>query len=205
MLSEVRIAKGLELSDVEKVTKIRAKFLEAIEQDAYHRLPSPIYAQGFVKNYSEFLGLDSNKILAFFRRQTTEVKHATILPKKSEKIGEKGFRITPGVFITLLIAGFTFLFLLYFGLQYRRLQLPPRLAISEPKNESISREKKLDIFGETSDDATVTVNGVSVTVRSDGKFFTQINLEPGVNTITVIATSRFGKTKTETLKIGLQQ
>ncbi|KKR02984.1 MAG: hypothetical protein UT26_C0012G0001, partial [Microgenomates group bacterium GW2011_GWC1_39_12] len=64
---------------------------------------------------------------------------------------------------------------------------------------------KLDILGTTNPDATVMVNGVSVTVRSDGRFFTQITLEPGVNTITILATSRYGKTTTMLRKVGLQQ
>ncbi len=205
MLKEARTKKGISLNDVEKQTKIRLKFLEAIERDAYELLPSPIYAKGFVKNYSSYLGLDSTVIMAFFRRQTNEVKRSILLPKKTQDIESKGFRLTPGRFITFLLIGLTVLFLSYFGLQYGQLQRPPELTITKPKNESIVGEKKLDVFGETNMDATVTVNGLSVTVRSDGKFFTQVALEPGVNTIMVVSTSRFGKTKTEVRKVGLQQ
>ena len=205
MLKEARVAKGISLLDVEKQTKIRLKFLEAIEQDAYQLLPSPVYAKGFVKNYSEFLGLDSNTIMAFFRRQSEDVKRAVILPKKAQEIEAKGWRLTPGRFITILLIGLSVLFLSYFFIQYKRLQRPPELTITKPVNESIVGEKKLDVMGETNSDTTVTVNGLSVSVRGDGKFFTQVTLESGVNTITVIATSRFGKTKTEVLKVGLQQ
>ncbi|MCJ7826477.1 hypothetical protein MUP56_02585, partial [Patescibacteria group bacterium] len=59
--------------------------------------------------------------------------------------------------------------------------------------------------GKTSSDATVTVNGVSVLVRSDGNFFDQVSLDPGVNTITITATSRFGKSTTIVRKVGLKQ
>lgn len=205
ILKEARIAKNLTLEDVEKVTKIRAKFLDAIEQDAYQLLPSPIYAKGFVKNYGEYLGLESTRVMAFFRRQSVDVKGSAILPNKSEDIGSKGFRITPGRFIALIIGTFILIFLVYFGFQYQKLYLPPHLTITTPLQESIVKEKKLDILGTTNPDATITVNGVSVTVRSDGRFFTQINLEPGVNTITILATSRFGKTTTVVRKVGLQQ
>jgi len=205
MLKEARVAKGITLADVEKQTKIRLKFLEAIEQDAYHLLPSPVYAKGFVKNYSDYLGLDSNTIMAFFRRQSVDVKRTVILPKKAQEIETKGLRLTPGRFITMLLIGLSVLFLSYFFIQYQNLQRPPELTIIKPIHESIVGEKKLDVMGKTNGDTTVTVNGLSVSVRGDGKFFTQVTLEPGVNTITVIATSRFGKTKTEVLKVGLQQ
>lgn len=205
ILKEARIAKHLTLEDVEKVTKIRAKFLDAIEHDAYHLLPSPIYAKGFVKNYGDYLGLDSTRVMAFFRRQTVDVKRSAILPHKSEDIGAKGLRITPGRFIALIVGAFIFVFLVYFGLQYRKLYMPPPLTITTPTHESIVKEKKLDILGTTNSDATVMVNGISVTVRSDGRFFTQIVLDPGVNTITILATSRFGKTTTIIRKVGFQQ
>jgi cytoskeletal protein RodZ len=196
ILKEARIAQHLTLEDVEKVTKIRAKFLDAIENDAYQLLPSPIYAKGFVKNYGEYLGLDITHVMAFFRRQTVDVKRSAILPNKSEDIGSKSLRITPGRFVV---------FLVYFGFQYRKLYMPPPLTISAPSQESIVKEKKLDILGTTNPDATVTVNGASVTVRSDGRFFTQILVEPGVNTITILATSRFGKITTIVRKVGFQQ
>jgi cytoskeletal protein RodZ len=205
ILKEARLAKNLTLADVEKVTKIRAKFLDAIEQDAYHVLPSPIYAKGFVKNYGEYLGLESTRVMAFFRRQTVDVKRSAILPHKDEDIGSKALRITPGRFIALIISSFILVFLVYFGFQYQKLYMAPTLTITTPAQESIVKEKKLDILGSTNPDATVTVNGVSVTVRSDGRFFTQITAEPGVNTITILATSRFGKTTTVIRKVGFQQ
>ena len=205
MLKEARVAKGITLSEVEKQTKIRLKFLEAIESDAYQLLPSPVYAKGFVKNYSEYLGLESATIMAFFRRQSDDVKRTVILPKKAQEIEAKGLRLTPGRFIAMLLIGLSVIFLSYFFIQYQKLQRPPELTITKPVHESIVGERKLDVMGETNSDTTITVNGLSVSVRGDGKFFTQVTLESGVNTITVIATSRFGKTKTEVLKVGLQQ
>ncbi|TSC61071.1 MAG: transcription regulation protein, partial [Parcubacteria group bacterium Gr01-1014_107] len=71
-LKEARVSKGYTLEQVEKATKIRSKFLTAIESDDYARLPSPLYAKGFVKNYGDFLGLESSRMLAFFRRQTKQ-------------------------------------------------------------------------------------------------------------------------------------
>ncbi len=205
MLKEARLAKGIALEEVEKQTKIRLKFLEAIERDEYTILPSPIYAKGFVKNYSQFLGLDVHMVMAFFRRQTDEIKRSSILPHKSPELDYKKRFITPNRFISVVFIGLSLLFISYFVIQYRKLQLPPTLTITRPQAESILKEKKLDILGTTDPDATIMVNGLTVTVRSDGQFFTQISLDPGVNTITTVATSRFGKTQTDVRKVGFQQ
>lgn len=206
ILREERQRKQITLRAAEEATKIRTKFLEAIEADDYANLPSVSYAKGFIKNYSEFLGLDSHKVLAFFRRQTTEIPKTSILPKGvSEPLNRSPFQLTPGKFLAFLVAGLVSTFLLYLGFQYHGLRRAPVLEIESPKNQTVVTEKRIDVLGKTDPDATVTVQGVSVLVRSDGKFFDQVNLEPGVNTITIVATSRIGKTKTATLEVGLTE
>lgn len=205
MLRDTREKKGILLEDVEKATRIRRKFLEAIENDEYALIPSSLYAKGFVKNYSEFLGLDSATTLAFFRRQTQDVSRQSLLPKKSIISEDSLFRLTPGRFLLFLFAACTLLFLSYFIIQYRNLNQPPQLVIEKPEQDTIVEDRKVDIFGKTSPDATVTVNGVSVLVRSDGRFFDQASLIPGVNTITITATSRFGRSTTVIRKVGLKQ
>lgn len=206
MLKEARVIKNYSLADVEKATKIRAKFLEAMEKDDFRSLPSLSYAKGFVKNYSEFLGLNSRHILAFFRRQTEEVTKSSLLPKgMAAPLNPTLFRLTPGRFIAILVTACISVFLLYFGFQYLKLNYPPTLTIDSPKNHQVFAQQRIDILGKTDPDATVTINGTGVLVRSDGRFFDQLQLSPGVNKVTVIATSRFNKTATQTLEVGLQQ
>ena len=204
ILRDTRQKKGIVLEDVEKATRIRHKFLEAIEKDDYTLIPSPAYAKGFVKNYSEFLGLDSATILAFFRRQSEDGSKQNLLPKKSIA-QDSFFRLTPFRFVTFLFGVCSILFLSYFIFQYLQLQKSPMIIIENPKQDAVLEDRKVDILGKTSPDATVTVNGVSVLVRSDGNFFDQVSLDPGVNTITITATSRFGKSTTVVRKVGLKQ
>lgn len=206
MLKESRLSKGFSLAYIEQATKIRLKFLEAIENDDYSSLPSPAYAKGFVKNYSEFLNLNSQKILAFFRRQNKEIPRSSLLPKGiGEPLNRSWLQLTPGRFLALLLVGLVGAFLFYFGIQYRRLRQPPLLIITTPQNQTITVNKRVEIVGRTDPDATVTVNSASVLVRSDGSFFDQVSLESGVNKITIIATSRLGKSTTSVLEVGLQQ
>jgi cytoskeletal protein RodZ len=204
-LRETRLERGITISEVEHGTKIRAKFLEAIEADDFVKLPSLSYAKGFVKNYSDFLGLNSEKTLAFFRRQTNEMPKSSLLPKgMGEPLNRTWWQLTPGRFVALIIIGLVTLFLFYLGFQYRALQQSPKLIIDTPVNHTVVSESRLEILGSTDPDATVTINGISVLVRSDGKFFDQVVLVPGVNTFTIVATSRLGKTTTVTRDVGLK-
>jgi len=58
-----RKERNLSLKEVENATSIRVQYLQAIEDGQIEKLISPIYAQGFVKQYASFLELDANKIL----------------------------------------------------------------------------------------------------------------------------------------------
>ncbi len=206
MLRDVRQLKQLKLTDVEQETKIRLKFLEAIEADDFNKMPSLSYAKGFVKNYSEFLGMDSRVVLAFFRRQIADVPKSSLLPKGIEEpLNRSVFQLTPGKFVTLIIFSLIVLFLAYLGFQYRSLQQPPALSVDSPVNQAVVTEKHIDVFGQTDPDATVTINGVSVLVRGDGKFFDQLGLDSGVNKIVITATSRLGKSTSVTREVGLKQ
>lgn len=205
ILRDAREKKRLNLDQIEKATKIRKKFLESIENDDYSSLPSAAYAKGFVKNYGDYLGLDSSSLLAYFRRQSKDIPRSSILPKKEdETLAPSPLRMTPGRFLASLVAILVVIFVGYLALQYRSIQQSPALSLESPKENFVSSDRRVEVLGQTDPDATVTINGVSILTRSDGKFFDQVMLEPGVNKITVIATSRFGKVATTIRNVNYQ-
>lgn len=53
---------GVTLDDVEYETKIRKRYLEALEREDYGDLPSAVYARGFLKTYANYLGLDGEEL-----------------------------------------------------------------------------------------------------------------------------------------------
>ena len=56
-LREARLRRGLTLADAESKTKIRVKYLAALEDERFDVLPGDAYAKGFLHTYAEFLGL----------------------------------------------------------------------------------------------------------------------------------------------------
>ncbi len=64
MFRQRRSEMNISLKDVENATSIRMSYLQAIEEGLMERLISPIYAQGFVKQYATYLGLDGERIIA---------------------------------------------------------------------------------------------------------------------------------------------
>ncbi len=59
----------IDIGEVESRTKIRAKYLRAIENEEWDLLPGPVYAKSFLRTYGDFLGLDSRMLVDEFRRR----------------------------------------------------------------------------------------------------------------------------------------
>jgi hypothetical protein len=57
-LREARLRRGVEFAQAEQATKIRGKYLRAIEDEQFDVLPSDTYVKGFLRTYAEYLGLD---------------------------------------------------------------------------------------------------------------------------------------------------
>jgi cytoskeleton protein RodZ len=57
-LREARVRKDLDFPELEQGTKIRAKYLRALEDENFDQLPAPTYVKGFLRTYADYLGLD---------------------------------------------------------------------------------------------------------------------------------------------------
>jgi cytoskeleton protein RodZ len=62
-LREARMRRGLELSQVERDTRIRPRYLMALEEEQFDVLPGPAYTRGFLRTYADYLGLDSQRFI----------------------------------------------------------------------------------------------------------------------------------------------
>src|SRR5438309_6573321 len=68
-LREARMRARIDMSEVETRTKIRAKYLRAIENEEWDLLPGPVYAKSFLRTYGDFLGLDTRMLVDEYRRR----------------------------------------------------------------------------------------------------------------------------------------
>lgn len=63
VLRERREAMGASLAEVETATRIRQKYLAALESDEWHLLPGEVVGRGFLRNYATYLGLDPTEVV----------------------------------------------------------------------------------------------------------------------------------------------
>ena len=116
-LEDARTQKGLSFEEVEQATKIRKRYLEALEREDYSILPDAVYVQGFLKTYANYLGLDGDAISLEFRsrrrsRRERQSSDSGLQRSKFEQpllnvggvSGARGRRIPGGTILTIVVA-----------------------------------------------------------------------------------------------------
>lgn len=109
ILRRTRMHYGQSLFQIEGVLRIRASQLEALEEGDVSKLPGRVYAIGFVRSYSEYLGLDGDKMVHLFKEQSVgrKVKPDLSFPvAASESKVPNLFVIGGSVFGVLVLLGF---------------------------------------------------------------------------------------------------
>ncbi len=66
-LRKARLERGMTLEELEELTKIRKRYLQAIESQNFEVLPGNFYARAFIKNYAEAVGLDPEQIMQMYK------------------------------------------------------------------------------------------------------------------------------------------
>lgn len=92
ILRQKREEKGLSIKTVVDYTYIQAKFIIALECNDYSIFPAEVYTRGFLRNYSEMLGLDASEILELFK-QTKD----TVTPSYDHKYDKNSIALEPEV------------------------------------------------------------------------------------------------------------
>lgn len=198
MLQLERKNKKLTIEDVEEATKVRGKYLMAIESGNWNEFPSRVYVYGFVKRYATFLELDSEKVLEDFRAEFGTGR-ASFLSKKTSTALDR-IVITPRFLIITTVVVLVIALLGYIFVSAEKISRPPEIEIIAPKEE-VTTLAELTIEGKTSNTAIVEINGQIVTVDDKGYFKQKTTLNEGVNLFEIDAKSRMGKESTKQIKI----
>jgi Helix-turn-helix domain len=80
-LREARSRRRLSLQEVEAATKIRMRYLKALESEDWDELPGDVYARAFVRTYAAYLGLDADRLAEAMRRDRGAARPGERLPR----------------------------------------------------------------------------------------------------------------------------
>lgn len=186
-----REALDISLHKVEVATKIRGRYLRAIEASDFDNLPNDVYSRGFVKQYARYLGLPAAEMVKRYQAERGEVK----APLKQTKPRELDFRLgaTSRWVASLVALSVIALIVGYLLWQFSSLTAAPRLRLTSPSKDEVTDKSSIDVAGVTASGADVFLNDVPLPSDVDGKFKTTLILQPGINEVRVVSKNKLGK------------
>jgi hypothetical protein len=101
-LREARLRQGLDLNELEQGTKIRAKYLRALEDEEFDLLPAPTYVKGFLRSYAEYLGLDGQLYADEYTSRFDVGDEEVVLPRRSAR-PPRGVQVQSRVLVLTLL------------------------------------------------------------------------------------------------------
>jgi len=102
-LKEARLRQGLDFSALEAGTKIRGKYLQALEEEHFDVLPGETYIKGFLRTYAEYLGLDGQLYVDEFNSRYVAPDEMQTIRARRTAQARSHRRVQGGVLIAALV------------------------------------------------------------------------------------------------------
>lgn len=198
-LKRRRMAMHKSLADIEVATKIRGKFLTALEAGDYSALPNDIYSRGFVQHYANYLGLDGVAMAMAYVSERGGISQADTKAPQLQRPKRMVVTARLATFAGVLLA--VVAVVLYLSYQFSALAAPPRLTVDQPRTNAEVTSSLITISGSTTPGSDVFVNDSALMSDADGNFSGQLALQDGVNSIRISSRSKLGKTTTVTRNV----
>ena len=198
VLHAARERKGVDLYRAERDTKIRARYLAALERGDYRELPGQVYATGFLRNYAVYLGLDPEEALGMWRRERGDQVRpdALVVPRRSLPMPARALSVSPSVVVAALMILAVAALGVYLAVQLLRFAKPPILEVSRPTTalvEAAESDTTYTIQGRSVAGASITITTPGrdqpyrTSATADGSWAIQVDLRRGQNKFEVSA------------------
>ncbi|KKM13109.1 hypothetical protein SY88_00715 [Clostridiales bacterium PH28_bin88] len=175
-LRQARTAKGLSLGQVEEATKIRVRYLEALEHGDYDVLPGRVYTVGFLRSYARYLDLDAESLVNRYRKETearySQQRHDTLTAGAgipSRERSQTGRILVVLLLIGILLSG---AFLVYRMFAPDQQPPPPGLPSApsskeQPRDVTPEKTYPVQVTGPTEQAVLPTEVEIALLVESD--------------------------------------
>ena len=198
-LVAARERKGVDIYRAERDTKIRARYLEALEHGDYRELPGAVYTKGFLRNYALYLGLDPEEVLLQWKHERGDAAipaEPVLAVPKPLAAPRQGLTFSPVVVVAALLTVLIGVFAIYMGIQLVRFAKPPTLEVTNPSQLVIDVPEETTTYtlrGTSIPGATITITAAGrdqpyrVSADSTGRWSTDVDLRRGRNQFDITA------------------
>src|SRR4029078_7747644 len=101
---ETRMRRRIDMSEVESATKIRAKYLRALESEEWELLPGPTFVKTFLRTYAEYLELDARMLVEEYKQRFELLAGLDTTPlnlRRQRRSRRVAPRLGPGIVLVL--------------------------------------------------------------------------------------------------------
>jgi cytoskeletal protein RodZ len=198
-LVSARERKGVDIYRAERDTKIRARYLEALEHGDYRELPGAVYTKGFLRNYALYLGLDPEEVLLQWKHERGDAAipaEPVLAVPKPLAAPRQGLTFSPVVVVAALLTVLIGVFAIYMGIQLVRFAKPPALEVTNPSQLVIDVPEETTTYtlrGTSIPGATITITAAGrdqpyrVSADAAGRWSTDVDLRRGRNQFDITA------------------
>jgi transcriptional regulator with XRE-family HTH domain len=203
-MKKIRSDRRLSLAEISKSTKIRAQYLEYLEEGDYLKLPADVYVKGFLRSYAVFMGLDEAMLIRQYEREKgihKNIKKIVDNDNNARPIKFSRLIITPKIIIVSAVILLALGSFLYLYKEVNSFVSAPRLIILKPADGATVDGNSVHITGIAEKDALLFINDQPVLVNENGEFGEDVGLKAGLNTISVKARNKFDKEAVKTVSV----
>lgn len=192
-LRALRRGQAVSMEMMERSTHIQRRYLDALERGRYGALPEPLYTRNFIRAYARVLGADEQYFLELYEEECGRCDLVEPMRAPRQRARMSRFfvwnRFVASGLISIVILGV----FSYLGWQVYSIMAPPEVVVLSPVDAAVTDEAIMHVEGLVQGEASVYVNGEQVALGDDNVFEVNVDLEKGLNTITVEAERRYSR------------
>lgn len=200
ILRAQRESKGITLEQAAEDTRIREKFLAALESGDSQALPGAVYTKGFLRNYADYLDLDATELVAIYTAERSATPEPPRRFEPMRPLMRQGVFISPAILVPVIVLAAVVLFVGYLSYQFASFATPPRIDLQQPAGDTVADHADYVVQGKTTPDGRVTIRVFpgpdtfpDIRPNADGTFSQTVQLRPGSNHIEVQVLDAAGK------------
>lgn len=170
-LRKAREHRGISVDEASRDTRIRAEFLEALEEEDFDTLLGDVYVRGCLRSYSNYLGLDPDKVVSAYATNLAQPPSPSTAPPVKLRPAISTTRRRDSHRLVFLVAATLLAVAAAFGILSRSRSAPPPAELPSTPPSVAAIDRRITA-------ALMAVQEVEVTVIADGETNT-VTLRPG--------------------------
>jgi len=214
LLKQARLESGLSRASVAVRSKIPERYIALFEEDVNGQMPEDVYAKIYLKAYGKFLGFDANTLVDLYKKEkartapaperrapTRSSSSSSVRRHPTKSIPTSQMVVTPKIIQSAMLGLAVLGFAVYFGVQIKKIIAPPEITLASPQDGLVTEERSLIVEGRTDSEVLLQINGKQISPDADGKFKDTLDLQEGLNIITVTGAKKHSKEMSVTRRI----